>query len=457
MAQEISHYDASRHPGAGGPGGGAPPAGHVHRQHRHPRPASPGLRGRGQLASTRRWPGVCNRIEITIHRRQSVTVCDNGRGIPVGINAADRPQRAGGGAHRAARRRQVRRRRLQGGQRACTAWASRRSTRCPSGSRSTCSATARLPPALRARRARHARWSRSAAGRDRHHDHFHARHGDLHTLDYHFETLAQRFREMAFLTQGPDHHFRRRARRTASMTFYFEGGIVFVRALPEPQPRGAALAAFLRREASQRHAWSRWRCSTPTAMPKSVFAFANNINTVDGGTHLTGFRSALTRTLERLCAQGGPAQGQRDNFRGEDVREGLTAIVSVKMSDPQFESQTKSQAGQRRGPRARWSRSWPRRSRAYLEAEPADRASASSTSALTASRARAGGPPGARPGDPQERAGEHDAARQAGRLLRADPSQRRALHRRGRLGRRLGQAGPRPALPGHPARCAARS
>ena len=78
---------------------------------------------------------------------------------------------------------------------------------------------------------------------------------------------------------------------------------------------------------------------------ESVFAFANNINTVDGGTHLTGFRSALTRTLNDYARKAGLLKDSDPNFTGEDVREGLTAIISVKLQDPQFESQTKVKLG----------------------------------------------------------------------------------------------------------------
>jgi DNA gyrase subunit B len=78
---------------------------------------------------------------------------------------------------------------------------------------------------------------------------------------------------------------------------------------------------------------------------ESTYAFANNINTVDGGTHLTGFRSALTRTLNDHARKIGLLKESEANFSGDDVREGLTAIVSVKLTDPQFESQTKSKLG----------------------------------------------------------------------------------------------------------------
>src|SRR6185437_13377367 len=78
---------------------------------------------------------------------------------------------------------------------------------------------------------------------------------------------------------------------------------------------------------------------------ESVFSFANNINTVDGGTHLTGFRSALTRTINDYARKASLLKDNEENLSGDDVREGLAAIISVKLPEPQFESQTKSKLG----------------------------------------------------------------------------------------------------------------
>ena len=78
---------------------------------------------------------------------------------------------------------------------------------------------------------------------------------------------------------------------------------------------------------------------------ESIFSFANNINTTEGGTHLSGFRSALTRTLNDYARKKGLLKEKDESLQGEDVREGLTAIVSVKLHDPQFEGQTKSKLG----------------------------------------------------------------------------------------------------------------
>ncbi len=82
-----------------------------------------------------------------------------------------------------------------------------------------------------------------------------------------------------------------------------------------------------------------------TSYQESIFSFANNINTHEGGTHLSGFRSALTRTLNDYARDKGLLKEKDDNLSGEDVREGLTAIISVKLHDPQFEGQTKTKLG----------------------------------------------------------------------------------------------------------------
>jgi DNA gyrase subunit B (EC 5.99.1.3) len=161
-------------------------------------------------------------------------------------------------------------------------------------------------------------------------------------IDYKFETLAQRFREMAFLTRGLTITLVDQ-REDREITFYFEGGIrSFVRYLNRNrQPLHPiwyvekAVGDILVEVALQ----------YTDAYNETVLAFANNVNTVDGGTHLTGFRAALTRTLNDYARKTGLLKESDPNFTGEDVREGLTAIISVKLPEPQFESQTKSKLG----------------------------------------------------------------------------------------------------------------
>ena len=89
-----------------------------------------------------------------------------------------------------------------------------------------------------------------------------------------------------------------------------------------------------------RWAW-RSRSSTTTPTPKTILSFANNINTVDGGTHLRGFYSALTRTINAFGQREGLFKDVKENLTGDDIREGLTAVISVKVPQPQFEGQTK--------------------------------------------------------------------------------------------------------------------
>ena len=157
-------------------------------------------------------------------------------------------------------------------------------------------------------------------------------------FDYRFDTLVQRFREMAFVTRGVTLlFFDERSNR--EMTFYFEGGITsFVRYLNrnrkvihpvvhvEKESSGITIDAAIQ---------------YTDAFAESVYAFANTINTVDGGTHLTGLRSAITRTVNDYARKNGLLKDSDPNFTGDDTREGLTAIVSIKHPDPQFESQTK--------------------------------------------------------------------------------------------------------------------
>jgi len=157
-------------------------------------------------------------------------------------------------------------------------------------------------------------------------------------LDYRFDTLTQRFREMAFVTRGVTIYFLDE-RSGHETTFYFEGGITsFVRYLnrnrevyhpvvhTEKEVDGITVDAAVQ---------------YTDAFAESVYAFANTINTIDGGTHLTGLRAAVTRTINDYARRTGLLKDADPNFTGDDTREGLTAIISVKHPDPQFESQTK--------------------------------------------------------------------------------------------------------------------
>jgi DNA gyrase subunit B len=157
-------------------------------------------------------------------------------------------------------------------------------------------------------------------------------------LDYRFDTLVQRFREMAFVTRGVTICFRDdRVKR--EMTFYFEGGITsFVRYLNRNRD---VLHSVVHAEREVEGITVDAAIQFTDAYAESVYAFANTINTIDGGTHLTGLRAAVTRTINDYARRQGLLKDSDPNFTGDDTREGLTAIISVKHPDPQFESQTK--------------------------------------------------------------------------------------------------------------------
>ena len=155
---------------------------------------------------------------------------------------------------------------------------------------------------------------------------------------YKFETLVQRFREMAFVTRGVTINLLNES-DGREMGFYFEGGVTsFVaylnlnRTVLHPVVHADKEAEGMGIEVALQYT---------DAFAESVYSFANTINTVDGGTHLTGLRAAITRTINDYARKSKLLKDSDPNFSGDDTREGLTAIVSIKHHDPQFESQTK--------------------------------------------------------------------------------------------------------------------
>lgn len=162
--------------------------------------------------------------------------------------------------------------------------------------------------------------------------------------DFSFDILSQRLRELAFLNRGlhisihderdPDKHHE----------FLYEGGIVsFVRHLNLAKTPLHPEVIYLRgeREGMEAEIALQWN----EGYTESIYAFANNINTVEGGTHLIGFKAALTRTVNSYATACGLLKKDQEGLQGEDIREGLTAVVSVKVPEPQFEGQTKTKLG----------------------------------------------------------------------------------------------------------------
>jgi DNA gyrase subunit B len=300
--------------------------------------------------------GACDRIEITLNPDNSVTVQDNGRGIPVGPHPTQKkadgePMDAlevvmtilhaggkfGGGGYKVAsglhgvgvsavnalsewlqvevrRDGKVYRQEYERGRPVAPVQIVGKSRSKETGTRTTFLADATI----------------------------------LQDLKFKFDVLVQRFREMAFLTRGLTLHFvdNRTVRGKPAerqMTFYFEGGIAsFVRYLNKNRE---VLHPPIYVEKQINSTLVEAAVQYTDGYAESVFAFANNVNTVDGGTHVTGFRSALTRSLNDYARSKGLLKDKDPNFSGEDTRQGLTAVLSVKLTDPQFESQTKAKLG----------------------------------------------------------------------------------------------------------------
>jgi DNA gyrase subunit B len=163
------------------------------------------------------------------------------------------------------------------------------------------------------------------------------------SIEFSFDTISQRLRESAYLNKGlwirllDDRADRERS-------FYFEGGLVsFVRHLNKNKETLNIRPIYVERREGQTTIEVALQYNDSYA--ENIFTFANNINTVDGGSHLTGFRAALTRSLNDYARRAGILKDADANLSGDDVREGLTAVISVKLVEPQFEGQTKAKLG----------------------------------------------------------------------------------------------------------------
>jgi DNA gyrase subunit B len=286
--------------------------------------------------------GICTRIEIIIHPDSSVTVTDNGRGIPVDMHPTEKKSalevvmtklhaggKFGGGGYK-----------VSGGLHgvgvsavnALSEW---------------CEVEVRRDGLVHFQRYErgHPKEAVKVIGKMKKNE----ASGTSTTfkfdpmifteaLEFRFDTLTQRLREMAFVTRGTTIHFvDERANR--QMTFYFEGGLTsFVRYLDRNRE---TLHPVVFCDKQIENIGIEFAVQYTDAYTESVYSFANTINTVDGGTHLTGMRAALTRVVNDYARKSGLLKDADPNFAGDDTREGLTAIISIKHPDPQFESQTK--------------------------------------------------------------------------------------------------------------------
>ncbi len=287
--------------------------------------------------------GACDRIEVLIHPDSSVTVTDNGRGIPTeihphkGISTLELVMttlhsgaKFGGATYK-----------VSGGLHgvgvsavnALSEWMEV-TVNDPRDGRQHFQRYERGKPVAAVKDVRKAQGQGTEVK-------FHFDPTIFQDVDYRFETLAQRMREMAFVTRGVtmklvDERAEDFPRET---TFYFEGGIrSFVTYLNRNRD---VLHDVVHAERQVNGVGIEVALQYTDAFAESVYAFANTIHTVDGGTHLTGLRSALTRSINDHARKANLLKDSDANFSGDDVREGLTAIVSIKHPDPQFESQTK--------------------------------------------------------------------------------------------------------------------
>jgi DNA gyrase subunit B len=162
-------------------------------------------------------------------------------------------------------------------------------------------------------------------------------------IEYDYDTLAKRIRELAFLNKGIMINLKDE-RTDKSETFHYEGGIKsFVKYLNRNKQTIQKEPIYL--EGKRNDYWLEIAIQYNDGYSENIFAFANNIDTVEGGTHLAGFKSALTRVFNDYARRFGILKENDKNLSGEDVREGLTAVISIKLTNPQFEGQTKTKLG----------------------------------------------------------------------------------------------------------------
>ncbi|QEU89934.1 DNA topoisomerase (ATP-hydrolyzing) subunit B [Streptomyces kanamyceticus] len=310
--------------------------------------------------------GVADRIDVTVLADGGVRVVDNGRGIPVGMHPVERKPavelvltvlhaggKFGGGGYAVSGG-------LHGvGLSVVNALSSRLSVEIwTEGHRWTQEYEAGAATAPLSRHEATARTGTSIT--------FWADGSIFETTQYSFETLARRFQEMAFLNRGltltlTDERAEARATATAdeagsdtagqqrakTLAYRYDGGISdFVRHLNgrKGEPVHPTVIDFTA-EDSERLLSVEVAMQWNSQFTDSVYSYANAIHTHDGGTHEEGFRTALTTIVNRYARERKLLRDKDDNLSGEDIREGLTAIISVKLGEPQFEGQTKTKLG----------------------------------------------------------------------------------------------------------------
>ncbi len=165
------------------------------------------------------------------------------------------------------------------------------------------------------------------------------------TLEYNLETVYTRIRQQAYLTKGVELSIidERENHEPSKYRFYFEGGVsAYVRHINEPKN---TLSEIIATETVENDVSVEVALQYTDVYTNTILTFANNIHTIEGGTHLAGFRMALTKVINAYAREHGMLKEKEDNLTADDVKEGITAIISVKVPEPQFEGQTKSKLG----------------------------------------------------------------------------------------------------------------
>ncbi len=164
------------------------------------------------------------------------------------------------------------------------------------------------------------------------------------TLEYEYEVLENRFREMAFLTKGLKISLEDEREETPKKNeFHFEGGLIsFVEYLNNNKEKLHPKPIYIEKDGEFPVEIA---IQYTSAYSENIYTFVNNINTIEGGTHLEGFKRALTKTFNDYAKAKNILKDKDGNLQGDDIREGITAVISVKVKEPQFEGQTKTKLG----------------------------------------------------------------------------------------------------------------
>lgn len=289
--------------------------------------------------------GFCTHIEVTIHQDNSVTVVDDGRGIPVDMHKTGRPAievvltvlhaggKFGGGGYT-----------ISGGLHGVGV-----------------SVVNALSEKMDVQVRRDGKTHEIAFVRGHISETLHS-YGHVETtgtkvtflpdkeiftesVEFSFDTLASRFRELAFLNKGLRITLTdERDDEKYSESYHYEGGLKsFVKYLNTN--KSTIHPNVIDFEGDRDGIFIEIAMQYNDGFSENVYSFANNINTIEGGTHLSGFRAALTRTINDYARRSGLIKENEENLSGDDVREGLTAVISVKVPNPQFEGQTKTKLG----------------------------------------------------------------------------------------------------------------